>query len=232
MVDVAIAGHVDDHLLDRAAGERERSAIGVIRCDRRRAVAPDTDAVADGAEETRLGSDRVGSDGLVVDVESQGSFEAGHVGIGARPGLVELRDDNVVTLGDRTVRRDRLHLRADPVERVVHPLVLHVEAVSASDATVRVEHPLGGVGVERHPGVDRVRASVDPDAGELGDVGAVREVLVPVAVGRCVRAVGEDLLERGAVVERETVVDACVVEPQVLQLPQPFGVVSRDVLAL
>jgi hypothetical protein len=58
MVDVVLAGDVDDDLFDRATGELEGATVGVVGCHRRSAVAADADAVADEAERAGLGDDR------------------------------------------------------------------------------------------------------------------------------------------------------------------------------
>jgi hypothetical protein len=95
---------------------------------------------------------------------------------------------------------------SDPVEGVAEATVLDVEAVPSGHASVRVDDALRVGGVDLHTGGDLVRPAGDPNTALLGDIRAVGEIDVSLAVLAGVRALREDLLKGGAVIQRQAAV--------------------------
>src|SRR5262249_36041460 len=104
--------------------------------------------------------------------------------------------------------------------------------MAAGDAACGPEHTLSIGGVDVDAGGDRVRTARDHRPGVLGDVRAVwvEDVLIAGCCGAW--PVCEHLFERGAGVERQPVVYARVVKPELLELLQSCGLLGGEVLRL
>ena len=168
VVDVALAADVDDDLVDRAAGERERCLV--LGGHRRGAVAPDADAVTGQAEVAGLGDDRRRSRRLRRRRRASACPRCR-----AWPGCCWGRwptKSAAQHVGARREARasaiDVLERGADPVERVAEHAVLDVEAVPAGHAAGRPDDAFDVAGVDRDAGGDRVRAAGDRGPADSG----------------------------------------------------------------
>ncbi len=220
----AATGNVDHGAGDGSAGELERR--GVARRDRLSEIASHADSATGQAERERVGlhSGQGGHRG-VVDVErdiAQRGVTALD-GAGASVG----RTQDVGAQGHRVGRGHELLLFAEEVVDEVHPAVGEEQRVAAVSGALFEQHTAGVVAIDGHLHQHRERAPGRLHRRTHRHLGGVRVVDVAGAVAGQRRPGPGHHLHHAEIAERQAVVLARLLEPQLLQLGQPVGVFAR-----
>ena len=170
-----LSAHIDRHLLDNAADERERRLV--VTADRLPTIASNAKTFTHQREVADLRLDLRAADLLVVDVERRGP--RGNTAISALE--VELHPQDRLARGDGGARG---HLLLDLTEQIVDVAqlaIFEVERVPAEPTALREEHARRLGGLQVHLGQDAVRAIADADRHGLGHIGDIRIVDVVIA---------------------------------------------------